>query len=71
MEALRAVLPDPSFGGLIFHQKLVIEKSERFLGGRAYFAENPTNVPVHEMGRRKRWWAHTLWGKSYTQVLSF
>ena len=26
MEALRAVLPDPSLGGLIFHQKLVIEK---------------------------------------------
>ena len=29
------------------------------------------NVPVPEMGRRKRWWAHTLWGKSYTQELSF
>ena len=26
MEALRAVLPDPSLGGLIFHQKLVIDK---------------------------------------------
>ena len=28
------------------------------------------NVPVPEMGRRKRWGTHTLWGESYVQDLA-
>ena len=56
-----------SLGGSIFRGVISPQNMYNHVQKRT---ENQ-NVPVPEMGRRKRWWAHTLWGKSDTLDLAF